>query len=806
MAVSWLRRVRGHRWLCCLLTMVCAVARSSCAQSTAMPLRPAAVAYDAAGNAYFADTDRNQVYESTLGGTLLVVAGNGSQGFAGDGGPATSAALNAPQGVAIGPAGEMYIADTGNQRIRVVQLGTISTFAGNGVRGFAGDGGSAIAASLALPTALALDSKGALLVCDTGNQRVRRISNGIVATVAGNGTQGFAGDGASATGAELDGPQGVATSIDGRIFIADSRNHRIRVIDGNGNITTLAGTGARGYSGDGSAATAAQLNLPRGLVLTSSGVLVFADSDNRRIRAISPDGVITTLIGSGTQGASVEGTTSLSAWLNAPRAVALSSLGEVTFADTANRSIQLQAQTQVQTQASDGVFTAAALVPARTSTVALTGPQSAVYGQWSGQVSVSGGASTPLGAVSLSEAGITLSTGSLTPGSANFDLTGLSVGRHALIASYAGDVVNPAASSSLQTVNITTAALLATANAVSMLYGEPVPLLGGTLTGVLAQDSGNVAVSFGTMATTLSPVGSYPITASLSGSAAANYTVSLSPSSGTLTVAQAPSFTNLPAQASGSYAGEPFVLHAIVGSTTSGTPTGTVSFLDAGATVAQAALVAGIASASYATATAGTHTFTASYSGDSNFLGSTSAAQSIVISAVPDFTVSSAGATLQTVPAGSSATYSLLVGAQPAPFSGVVAMSITGLPTGAVATFSPPAIVPGASNVGVTLTITTPVHAELVRPHPLPAPLYATALAPLLLFRRRRARLPLLGFALACLVSVLVASLGGCGARTVAPATSSSTSATYTLIVTGTGTNVAGQVITHSLPLTLVVD
>src|ERR1700722_19245980 len=137
------------------------------AQTGASLLLPSAIAYDAAGNVYFADTNRNQVLEATLGGQLVVIAGNGVQGFAGDGGPAASAQLNGPQGVAVGADGTVYIADTGNQRVRAVTVGTISTLAGNGVRGFAGDGGAATAAEFSVPTAIAVDAGGCLLVCDS---------------------------------------------------------------------------------------------------------------------------------------------------------------------------------------------------------------------------------------------------------------------------------------------------------------------------------------------------------------------------------------------------------------------------------------------------------------------------------------------------------------------------------------------------------------------------------------------------------------------------------------------------------------
>src|SRR6185312_6875345 len=202
-----------------------AIAFGSClarGQGVVSPLmRPTGVAYDPAGDLFIADTARNQVFEISAGGTISVVAGNGIQGFSGDGGSATSAELNAPMSVAVAADGTIYIADTGNQRIRAVHGGSITTFAGNGARGFAGDGGPATAAALNHPVALALDATGALLVCDQGNERVRRISAGHIVTIAGNGVQGFAGDGGAATSAELNEPSGVTASADGRIFIAD---------------------------------------------------------------------------------------------------------------------------------------------------------------------------------------------------------------------------------------------------------------------------------------------------------------------------------------------------------------------------------------------------------------------------------------------------------------------------------------------------------------------------------------------------------------------------------------------------------
>ena len=228
-------------WMFLVLT-----AAQANAQAVALPLLPASVAYDAAGNLYFADTNRHEVYESSLAGVLSVVAGDGVQGFSGDGGAATSAELDSPQGVAIGPDGTLYIADTGNERVRAVSEGVITTFAGIGSSGFAGDGGAAMSASLRGPNALAIDASGALLVCDAGNERVRRISAGVIQTIAGNGTQGFAGDGGASTSAELDTPMGLAVGAGGQIYVADSHNNRIRVIAANGTISTFAGSGVQG--------------------------------------------------------------------------------------------------------------------------------------------------------------------------------------------------------------------------------------------------------------------------------------------------------------------------------------------------------------------------------------------------------------------------------------------------------------------------------------------------------------------------------------------------------------------------------
>jgi sugar lactone lactonase YvrE len=221
-------------------------------------------------------------------GIITTVAGNGIPGYSGDGGPATSASLSGPSGVVVDATGNLLIADSSNYRIRRVDASTgiITTVAGNGIRGFSGDGGPATSASLS-PIGVAVDATGNLFIADTGNHRIRRVdeSTGIITTVAGNGIRGFSGDGGPATSASLNYPTGVAVDGSGNLFIADAANNRIRWVDAStGIITTVAGNGMPDYSGDGGPATSASLNGPSGVVVDAAGNLFIADNDNKRIR------------------------------------------------------------------------------------------------------------------------------------------------------------------------------------------------------------------------------------------------------------------------------------------------------------------------------------------------------------------------------------------------------------------------------------------------------------------------------------------------------------------------------------------
>jgi RHS repeat-associated protein len=285
-------------------------------QASISPYGHVAVAAD--GSLYFADNS-SKVRRVGPNGIITTVAGTDTGGYSGDGGPATAAQLQDPTGVAVGPDGSVYIADSINQRVRRVGPdGIITTVAGTGTGGYSGDGGPATQAKLAYPESVAVGPDGSLYIADASNFRVRRVGpDGITTTVAGNGTEGFSGDGGQATQAEIDSPNGVAVGPDGVLYIADTINSRIRRVGPDGIITTVAGSGTYGHSGDGGPATAAQLTYPLDVAVGRDGSLYVAETDikqhpnfndqNGWVRRVAPDGTITTVAGNGTGGTAGDG-------------------------------------------------------------------------------------------------------------------------------------------------------------------------------------------------------------------------------------------------------------------------------------------------------------------------------------------------------------------------------------------------------------------------------------------------------------------------------------------------------------------
>ena len=346
---------------------------------TAIPITPQAVAA-AAGNLYVTDSQLSVVRKINSAGVQTVIAGNGTYGYSGDGGPATSAAVYDPESVAVDGSGNVVIADSGNNRIRVVAgstgtfygmamtAGDIYTIAGNGTGGYSGDGGPATSAEARFPEAVAVDGSGNIVIADTYNNRIRVVAGstgtfygtsmttGDIYTIAGNGTGGYSGDGGPATSAELDFPQGIAVDGSGNVMIADTNNNRIRVVAENtgtfygtamtaGDIYTIAGNGTYGYSGNGGPATSADLYFVSDVAVDGSGNVLVADTDNDRIRVVAGStgtfygtamtaGDIYTIAGNGAYGYSGDDGPATSAGLYDPQGVAVDGSGNVVIADT----------------------------------------------------------------------------------------------------------------------------------------------------------------------------------------------------------------------------------------------------------------------------------------------------------------------------------------------------------------------------------------------------------------------------------------------------------------------------------------
>jgi sugar lactone lactonase YvrE len=808
-------RIARFLLLCFIFRLAVSAQTPSVSALTIPFILPSAIVFDSAGNLYFAETGHHLVRKLDTLGSITTIAGTGTQGFSGDAGPATSATLDSPQGLALDTANNLYIADTHNHRIRKINLttGILTTVAGS-APGFAGDTGPATSAQFNLPTALAIDATGNLYIADTGNHRIRELTSAtaIITTIAGTGTQGFSGDNGPATSAAIDSPTGLAVDAAGDLYLADTHNHLIRKITAaTRTIATIAGNGSPGFSGDTAAATSATLALPHGLSLDAVGNLYLADTSNHRIRRIDAiTGTITTVAGDGTQAFSGDNGPAIAASLDSPSATSRSPANLLTFSDTGNQRIrQLTAQpaanTTITTIAGLGVTTPGALT--------LSAPAAIPYG--SGQLTASLTApASATGNVTFfdtTNAAITLGTAPLISNVATLPITTVPAGARNLTATYSGDQTHPAAQSQVLTLTVTPLQLMATTASITQLYGQPIPAIHGTITGILPQDAANIVATFTTTATSTSSVGTYPIAATLGGSAAGNYTVA--PAPGAITINPAPTLITLSNLVASAAIGSTVTLTTYVASSTTGTPAGSVTLLDGAVPIFTTPISAtGIAVFTTSSLAAGSHTLTAVYNGSTNFIPSSSAPQLITVgtgsNANPDFTLAATGTASQTILSGTSASFTFSAQMQ-GNLSSAITLAATGLPNLATASFNPPTLPPGITTF--TLTISTPSTTAFknwptdIPPH---APIaWAFLLGPIVGvafgLRRRSSAARLFAIAIMGLPLMLAT---GCGDRISTADSLALSTKTYTITVTGTATSQSGSTLQHSTTVTLLLE
>ncbi len=670
---------------------------------------PSAVTYDSAGNLYVCDTRNHRVRRISAAGSISTIAGNGTQGFSGDNGPATAASLDSPMGLTISADETLYIADTRNHRLRrVTPDGIIQTIAGTGVAGYGGDLGPAADAQLRSPAAVALGSLGELYIADTGNHRIRRIAlDGTITTIAGNGTEQASGDGGPATSAGLDAPSGVVfRPSDGTLFVADRLNSRVRIVSPGGIVSSLS-------------AASAPVRRAAGLAIDSSGDLLIADTGNFALRAVMNRGS-GLLLGSGEQGRPNPSANYASTPLGTPAGVAPDANGGVAFTDLDNHQVQHLALPQLS-------FASTA--------VGQTSPSTTVQLKNGGTQSLAvASVDVPLGFQRAPAQGCPAPPFTLTAGE-----------QCALVLAFAPSVV-------------------------------------GDQSGLLAVNSANL-----------------PQRVLLAGTAL---------TSGTLL----PSSTLLASGGGLSYVGTPVLLAARVLGTGTSTASGTVHLRDATVELATTTLTSDGSAAFTTTAlTAGQHSLSATYDGDTHYAASTSGVVQQTVVLAPDFTVTPS-ATQMSVVAGATASVNFVLQPINGTLNQVVTLAFNGLPAGATAVNNAPTpLVLGSNAITVQLAITTPVAAA-TKSH---AAFFIPLSVLLFLVRVRRGRCPpkypggAVSSVAAC-ASVLLAclALSGCGGGYLSgvAATGQSALHNYPVTLTATSTSVTGSALVHTASVTLAVQ
>jgi large repetitive protein len=528
--------------------------------ATASPIfLPFGVAVDPAGNMFIADSSNNRIRRVDGSSKLMsTVAGNGNAGNSGDGGPATMASLSLPTSVALDGAGNLYFADSNNHAIRMVTAATgiITTVAGVlGSQGYSGDGGSATHAHLDTPDAVAIDPvTGFLYIADSGNNVIRRVdlSTGIISGFAGNHVATYAGDGGPATSASLNGPWGVTVGPDGQIYIADQNNHSIRKVALDGTITTIAGNGTSGFSGDGGAASGAVLDSPSATAIDAAGNIYISDAGNNRVRKVNAvTGEIDTVVGSDLESFSGDGGAADAAGMYGPYGMALDGTGNLYVSDVFHNRIRL-------VQSINAVLNFPTI---RVQRVSSTEDEELE-----------------------------------NDGNADLNISDL----------------NPGVNTQLDPIATTCSTTVALSSALNCILGAQFAptVIGNTVTGLITVTSNSPNT---------------PQTVTLSGKV-----LTLDPSTITLSTSGSPSATGA------------LVTFTVTVTSTGVTPTGIVTFLDGSVTIGTATLNStGVAVFPTLSLSSGTHIITASYAGDTNTAPGTSAPVTQVVKDATSVTVTS---------------------------------------------------------------------------------------------------------------------------------------------------------------------
>ena len=852
---------------------------STVAATVGLLSNPRGVAVDAAGNVYIADTGNSVLrkvnpvtaYASVLAGTV------GSAGFGGDNGLAGAATLRSPQGVAVDTAGNVYIADTGNNVIRKITLatGVITTIAGNGTAAFAGDGGSAALASLNGPTRVALDAAGDLYIADAGNNRVRFVSaaSGRIATLAGTGTAAtpFMGDGGLATAATLNAPGGLVVDALDNVYIADTGDNRIARVGEqttalnfggtNTNVSTAAQTltvtnygnlplalsriafssgfaqvpsggtdctststvaagasclvsvtftpaAAGTYNGtvtltdnalNNAAATQSVALTGIGNSVAVPAKLVATAGNNQ---TITPFGSFATLLQAMVTDANGNGVVNVPVTFTAPATGASGTFANGAAAVTTTSGTGgIATATSFTANGTRGTFTVTATTASPALSASFTetiagSPAPAVTLSYTptGTTQTYGssltltatlsfaslGGNNVTGTVSFFDNGSTTAAGSgtVSNGVATFSYIP-AAGPHRYTATYSGDQnFSTSSSAAAPVLTVVPLGITAAATSISVAYGTtPSPTITGTLTGVLAADKANVTASFSAGITATTAVGTYPITATLTGTAVSNYT--LNSTSGTVTVTQAATSNSVTSPAANAGVGASVTFNDTVTSSTTGIPTGNVNFYDGNTLLATRPLsLGGVATLAITTLGLGPHNITAIYQGSTNYMGSTSTSAFTITIANPDFTFTTGGTALSIV---QGQTGQLTFGyTTTGSFAGTIVPTCSGLPANATCTFTPASFtaVPTGTTVLTSqnglLVISTagpPVTQSRNDSKPLQGPglpLFAGVLGLGLLAFRGRTRTRLAALLSATVLACILGGIIGCGSTSQA--------------------------------------